>query len=158
VNQLIQVDEAASGGGNRGRNSRGRRPVKRRRPHPFGVLFEAVACSHQGSPMNGVSYRNGSKLDGLARCYQFREPGPGAAADGDETMHDLPLGALVRQRLQELLRPADLDLLYLRFCAGWSQADVARELGCNRSTVKRREERLCRRLRADPTLQRAALD
>jgi hypothetical protein len=131
--------------------------VKRWRPHPFGVLFEAVACSHQGTRLNGVTYRNGSKLDGLARCYQFRDPGPAAESDGDGTLHDPPLGILVRQRLEELLSPADLDLLYLRFCAGWSQADVARELGCCRSTVKRREERIRRQVQADPTLRQAAL-
>jgi hypothetical protein len=122
------------------------------------VLFEAVACSHQGTRVNGVTYRNGSKLNGLARCYQFREPGPGVGVDeGNLAPHDPPLCTLVRQRLQELFSQADIDLLYLRFSAGWSQASVARELGCCRSTVKRREERIRRRILADPTLQQAAL-
>jgi hypothetical protein len=157
VNQLAKAYHAADGCGNSAGGPRGRRLVKRRRHHPLVVLFEAVACSHQGNRVNGVTYRNSSKLDGSARCYQFRETGPGMEVGGDLAPNDPPLCALVRQRLREFLSQADIDLLYLRFCAGWSQADVARELDCCRSTVKRREERIRQRILADPTLQRAAL-
>src|SRR5262249_29923465 len=116
-------------------------------------LFEAIACGAHGNRITGAAYRQGARLNGEARFYRFR--------DGDEDRVFRALGepsicSLVRRRLRALLDQADIDLLYLRYCAEWSQAAVAEEWGCCRSTIMRREERIRRTLLADPLLQRAA--
>src|SRR5262245_27588298 len=125
----------------------------RRLAHHFSSLFEAVVSGPGGNRIEGTAYREGTKLDGAARCYQFR--------DGDEdvacrALREPAICALVRRRLRALLCPPDIDLLYLRFCAGWSQAAVAEEWRCCRSTIMRREERVRRTLLADPALCLAA--
>jgi hypothetical protein len=121
--------------------------------HQFSSLFEAIACGANGNRLAGAAYRQGVRLNGEARSYQFR--------DGDEHLAISGLGepsicSLVRRRLRALLDRTDIDLLYLRYCAEWSQAAVAEEWGCCRSTIMRREERIRRMLLADPVLQRVA--
>jgi hypothetical protein len=119
--------------------------------------FEAIACGLGGAKIQGTAYRQGSKHNGVASCYQFRAvEADGEAGSDGETPRDPPVCAVVRRRLRVLLGEDDIDLLYLRYCAGWSQAGVARQLRCNRSTVKRREQRILRKILADPVLQQAA--
>jgi DNA-directed RNA polymerase specialized sigma24 family protein len=124
-----------------------RRSKRLRRP--YHSLFEAIACNRIGTKVDGIAYRNG-RLSRDAACYQFRD----GQANGVAGNHTLTV--LVQKRLGELLAAKDIDLLYLRFVAGWSQAEIARERGCHRSTIKRRENRLLQTLRADPLLRRAA--
>ncbi|HMF15351.1 MAG TPA: hypothetical protein VKE94_23715 [Gemmataceae bacterium] len=125
----------------------------RRLAHQFSSLFETIACGARGNRIEGAAYRQGAALNGEARCYQFRD------GDGDLALRafgEPSICSLVRRRLRALLDQADIDLLYLRYCAEWRQAAVADEWGCCRSTIKRREERIRRTLLADPLLQRAA--
>src|SRR5262249_24331986 len=125
----------------------------RRRAHTLSSLFEAIVSDAHGNRVEGAASRQGVKLNGAAQCYQFR--------NGDEdlawrALQEPAICTLRRRRLRALLSPTDLDLLHLRFAAGWSQAAVAEEWGCNRSTIKRREERIRRKLLTDPALQQAA--
>jgi hypothetical protein len=106
--------------------------------------------------MDGLAYRHG-KMTGDARCYQFHDSAPNGEVEQQETaVGHYPLGASVRERLGELLAPEDIDLLYLRYVAGWTQADIARQRDCHRSTIKRREDYILRTIRADPHLRQAA--
>jgi hypothetical protein len=141
-------------------NQNGREPkaaTPRRCSYSITTLFEAMACDSRGTKVEGAAFRQGAMLSGVARHYQYRVAL--INMDVSETATPLlepPICALVRRRLRDLLEPADLDLLYLRFCAGWSQAAVAKEWGCFRSTIKRREERILRKVRADLLLREAA--
>ena len=123
---------------------------RKRRRRRYQAMFEALACDRHGSKINGTAYGNG-KLTGDARCYQFRDGG----ADQDGSAGEAVI-ALVQERLTALVDAADIDLIYLRFVAGLSQAELARDLGCHRSSIKRREDRVLATLRADPQLRRAA--
>ena len=124
-----------------------------RRSRPLHDLFESVACDLTGYKMNGTAYRRGSTLAGDACSYQFRpqdhldEPGQNGQDSAPSFLADL-----VSSRLVELLPQADIDLLFLLYVADWSQADVAREHGCHRSTVMRQERRILTVVRADPVL------
>jgi hypothetical protein len=134
-----------------------RTAVRRRRSLRYSLPFEAIACGRGGAKIHGTAYRQGSKHNGVTACYQFRVTEADGEADrGDETRHEPPVCAVVRRRLRVLLDHHDVDLLYLRYGAGWSQAAVAQHLGCCRSTVKRREERILRQLLEDPALRQAA--
>jgi hypothetical protein len=116
-----------------------------------------MACGLRGTKIGGAAYRQGSGLNGDARNYQFRAGLLEADANsGHLTIREPPVCALVRRRLRDILKPDEIDLLYLRFSAGWSQAAVARKLGCFRSTIKRREERILQLVRADRLLREAA--
>jgi hypothetical protein len=134
--------------------STARRGKRLRRP--YHSLFEALACSCGGSKVNGTAYRNG-KLSHDAALYQFRD----GWTEGQSNVEDGfskngTLATFVQKRLGELLAAEDIDLIYLRFVAGWSQAEIARERKCHRSTIKRREDRVLRTLRVDPALREAA--
>jgi DNA-directed RNA polymerase specialized sigma24 family protein len=119
---------------------------------PYHSLFEALACTACGAKVHGIAYRNG-KLRGDAACYQFRDGRLEGQPDlEDHFAGDPTLAARVQRRLGELLAPNDIDLLYLRFVAGWSQAEMARARGCHRSTIKRREDRIMKTARLDPSL------
>jgi hypothetical protein len=119
-------------------------------------LFEALACTRCGAKIYGIAYRNG-KLSHDAACYQFRDGRlDGQSGPEDHFAGDAMLAARVQERLGELLGPKDIDLLYLRFVAGWSQAEMARARGCHRSTIKRREDRIMKSVRLDPFLRQFA--
>jgi DNA-directed RNA polymerase specialized sigma24 family protein len=107
---------------------------RRQRRRPLLAALEAIACDVSGRRLDQRGYRTPS------RGATGQENGDGQA--------------LVQARLQMLLADADVDLLYLRFVAGWSQADVARERGVHRSTIKRREQHSLAILRGDPALRR----
>jgi len=128
----------------------------RRLRHPYHSLFEALACTRCGAKVHGIAYRNG-KLSRDAACYQFRAGGPyGHPGPEAHFASDATLAALVQRRLCELLGRKDIDLLYLRFVAGWSQAEMARARGCHRSTIKRHEDRITTTVRFDPLLRQFA--
>ena len=112
----------------------------RLRRFQFSVLFEGIACGVLGNRIEGAAYRQGARLNVEARCYQFRDPkNNGQGVLVYPALQEPSICTVVRRRLRDLLSQADIDLLYLRYCAGWSQAALAEELGCCRSTVKRRE-------------------
>jgi hypothetical protein len=132
-------------------------PHRKRRARQYHPLFEAVACNVQGTKVDGISYRL-AKPNRDARYYQFRDFEHNVVAnDLDPALCEPPICKLVRRRLRELLSSEDIDLLYLRLVAGWRQADIAREQGCHRSSVKRREDRIRQTLLADPILRQAAV-
>jgi DNA-directed RNA polymerase specialized sigma24 family protein len=115
-------------------------------------LFEALAFTPCGAKVHGIAYRNG-KLSRDAACYQFRDCRLDGQPDPEDHLADKhTLAVRVQRRLGELLARKDIDLLYLRFVAGWSQAEMARARACHRSTIKRREDRITKTVRLDPLL------
>src|SRR5262249_1955503 len=101
----------------------------RRRSRALSTLFEAVACNLNGDRIDGTP-QSSTGLNGDARHYRF----PAFQLNGQKGGEPFALASrerslVVRDRLAALLPAADIDLFYLRLAAGWSQAEVARELG-----------------------------
>jgi DNA-directed RNA polymerase specialized sigma24 family protein len=113
-------------------------------------------CCLDGSRVRGSAYRRGRAQTGDARVYRF---------DIRETDMDTPsarpvdssLTQAVLQRLATLLTPADIDLLYLHYVAGWSLAALAPECNCHRGTIMRRQKRILALLCRDPVLRQLTL-
>jgi hypothetical protein len=118
-----------------------RLPSGRRRTRSLDTLIDTVAVDASG--------RSVAVLD---RWHSLNDLDDDIAA---VLIRELRSSA-VETRLQQLLRPEDIDVLYLRLVAGWSLADVAREQCCHRSTIQRREDRALRQLRRDAGLQQLA--
>lgn len=122
----------------------------RRKTQPFLAAFEAVACELVGRKTLGRLYRQGRQ--GLS-SPRFRFAPFELNGDVERAPRREERGRMVQQRLEALLTLREIDLLYLRFVAEWSQSEVARERGVHRSTIKRQEERIFAVLRVDPLLR-----
>ena len=129
---------------------RARRRAKRRRARPLVAGCELIACDLQGRKFLGqATHRwNGSAC---AKALHAADAEPDA--DGHAQPASSDRSAMVQRRLEALLEQREIDLCYLRFIAGWSQAELARERRVHRSTIKRQEVRVFAVLRSDPLLR-----
>jgi hypothetical protein len=130
-----------------------KRRMGRRRWTP---CFEAVVCRLDGSRVRGIAYRRGRVLTGDACNYQFGRLDTDTEALA-ASVGDASLTQAVLERLGVLLTPAEIDLLYLRYVAGWSPAAMAPEWHRHRGTITRQEKRIVALLCQDPVLQQLML-
>jgi hypothetical protein len=72
---------------------------------------------------------------------------------GIEEDFDWGKSSVIRARLEALLHPDEVALLYLRFGAERSQASLAQERNVHRGVISRLLKQLLARLRSDPILQ-----
>jgi len=125
-----------------------------RQLHPF---FEVASCDIRGTKVQGTKYRRGLHLSGDAYEYQFSRGSVEIAESTygcDEEIAHQPERRILEERLSLLLPPETIDLLYLIAVAGVSQADIARERGVARSTVKRQYDAAIAITRSDAIVSR----
>jgi hypothetical protein len=109
-----------------------------------------------GTRVRGTAYRRGRVLTGDACAYQFRTMETDTDAPAAHAAH-ASLTQVFLERLAVLLTPAEIDLLYLRYVAGWSPAVLAPNWHRHRGTISRQEKRILALLCQDPVLQQLRL-
>jgi hypothetical protein len=95
--------------------------------------------------ITGARYRRGRALS--REAYDYRFPIPDSE---DEPAQEVAPDHPVRLLLCALLTDDEIDLLYLGYVAGWSQADVAREWGLTPACINGRDRRLLQKIRSSP--------